>query len=61
VRARNGRLQACAPLPVEERPPSTFEWKENPYRLDGGGDGAKLYTGTDYLLAYWLGRYCRFL
>ena len=57
LRDRHNRLQACDPVPIEERPPSTFEWKENPYRLDGGGDGKKLYTGTDYLLAYWLGRY----
>jgi hypothetical protein len=61
LRARNGRLQACGPVPIEARPPSTFEWKENPYRLDGGGDGTKLYTGTDYLLAYWLGRYHKVL
>ncbi len=61
LRDRHGRLQSCTPLPIEERPPSTFEWKENPYRLDGGGDGKKLYTGTDYLLAYWLGRYHGFL
>jgi hypothetical protein len=61
LRARNGRLQACEPVAIEQRPPSTFEWKENPYRLDGGGDGTKLYTGTDYLLAYWLGRYHGFL
>jgi hypothetical protein len=61
LRDRHGRLQACDPLPIEKRSPSTFEWKENPYRLDGGGDGKKLYTGTDYLLAYWLGRYHKFL
>src|SRR5262249_28852616 len=61
VRDRHGRLQACDPVPIEDRSPSTFAWKDNPYGLDGGGDGTRLYTGTDYLLAYWLGRYHGFL
>jgi len=61
VRDRHGRLQACDPVPIEDRSPSTFAWKDNPYGLNGGGEGERLYTGTNYLLAYWLGRYHQLL
>src|SRR5262249_26776313 len=61
LRDRHGRLQACDPLPIAERPSSTFEWKGNPYRVDGGGDGSRSYMGTDYLVAYWLARYHGFV
>jgi len=60
-RDRHGRLQSCLPLPIQDRPADSFEWKENPYRLKGGGDGLTLFAGVDYLLPYWMGRYYRFL
>ncbi|MBI2876631.1 MAG: hypothetical protein HYY20_07095 [Candidatus Tectomicrobia bacterium] len=60
---RHGRPQAQRPLPVYQRPVNTFEWKANPYRLDGhpGARGQAEYAGIDYLLAYWLGRYHGFI
>lgn len=58
---RHGRLQSCKPLPIQDRPADSFEWKENPYRLKGGGDGLTRFAGVDYLLPYWMGRYHRFL
>lgn len=53
---RLGHPQACAPLPVDERPRSSFEWSSNPYRMDRMGDPRVALAGVDYLLAYWLGR-----
>jgi hypothetical protein len=58
---RLGRPQSCTPLPIQDRPADSFEWKENPYRLKGGGDGLTRFAGVDYLLPYWMGRYHRFL
>lgn len=55
-RDRSGDLQACAPLPVSERPRGPFEWNENPYRLDRLGAGSQAYSGLGYVLAYWMGR-----
>jgi len=62
-RDRRGRLQAKSPLPINERPVDTYEWKANPYRLDGhrGAKGEVEYAGVDYLLAYWMGRYHGFI
>lgn len=54
---RHGDPQACIPLPIQDRPSDSFEWKANPYRLDSGGDGKIFYAGVDYLLPYWMGRY----
>jgi len=58
---RKGEPQACFPLPLDERPTSSFEWRENPYRLDGPGKGRVRFSGVDYLLAYWMGRYYGFV
>lgn len=60
---RHGNLQAIRPLPVYQRPANGFEWKANPYRMDGnpGARGKAEYGGVDYLLAYWLGRYHGFI
>jgi hypothetical protein len=60
-RDRTGDPQACAPLPIGERPAGPFEWNENPYRLDRPGVGRQAYTGLGYLLAYWVGRHRGFL
>ena len=51
------------PLPIDERPVHEFEWNGNPFRLDGwrGCQGELEFTGVDYLLAYWLGRYHGFI
>lgn len=46
-------------LPVDER---YFEhWNHNPWRLDSGGDGRTLATGTVYLLPYYMGLYHGFI
>ena len=58
---RSGHPQACTPVPIQYRSIDTFEWKANPYRLEGGGDGKTLFAGVDYLLPYWLGRYHQFI
>lgn len=53
---RHGDPQACSPLPIDQRPRSSFEWASNPYRLDRRGDPRASLAGVDYLLAYWMGR-----
>jgi hypothetical protein len=60
-RDRFGRKQACQPVPMNRRPADVFEWKENPYRLDEGGEGNLEFSGVDYLLPYWMGRYHGFI
>ncbi|MCF7957166.1 MAG: hypothetical protein K9M57_01820 [Phycisphaerae bacterium] len=47
------------PLEIYKRPFRGLEWKRNPCRLDGnlGKDGNIIYPGTDFYLAYWMGRY----
>ncbi len=50
------RRQACAPLPMDERPQVAVEWNQNPARLEPGIRDRGAYSGFDYLVAYWLGR-----
>lgn len=50
------RRQACSPLPIDRRSPGPMEWNENPSRLEFSDFGPQVYSGLDYLLAYWLGR-----
>src|SRR3990172_3924412 len=60
-RDRFDRRQSCRPVPMDLRPADVFEWKENPYRLDGGGEGNLEFSGVDYLLPYSIGRYHGFI
>jgi hypothetical protein len=53
---RKFRRRARHPVPIELRPPSSFEWKSSPYRVSGGVAPTVEYTGLDYLAAYWLYR-----
>jgi hypothetical protein len=53
---RKFRPQARAPVPIELRPASSFEWKSSPYRLDAAILPTWTHTGLDYLVAYWLYR-----
>jgi hypothetical protein len=53
---RLNRRQACAPLPMDERPQVAVEWNQNPARLEPGTRDRAGYSGFDYLVAYWLGR-----
>jgi len=50
------------PRQVAERCPNKFLWWRNPYNLDGcTANPRKIYPPTDYLLAYWMGRYYGFI
>lgn len=46
-------------LPVDER--SFSHWNTDPWRLDQGGDGRELASGTVFLLPYHMGRYHGFI
>jgi hypothetical protein len=52
-----GENRACAPVPVDERPPTDFLWQRSPFLLFGGGDGTIETAAIDYLLPYWMARY----
>lgn len=56
---RNGDLITAEPLPMGIRPPSNFYWRSNPYKPNGGSDGAGMFAGPDFRLAYWMGRWVR--
>jgi hypothetical protein len=53
---RLNRRQACAPLPMDERPQAAVEWNQNPSRMERGTRDRAGYSGFDYLVAYWMGR-----
>jgi len=55
---RNGALVAVEVLPKRVRPPSNFEWRSNPFAVNGGG-GDRINPGGDFRGAYWLGRHLR--
>ena len=49
------RTQSIRAYPLFERPPSSYAWKDNPYRqYFGQGDPA--WSGIDFLIAYWFAR-----
>jgi hypothetical protein len=49
------RVELDRVLPVSER--CLMRWNGNPWRPDGGNDGASEEDGSAWLLPYWLGRY----
>jgi len=51
-----GRPLAAEALDPSIRPPSNFDARSNPFRVNGGG-GNRLNPGGDLLAAYWMGRY----
>lgn len=55
---RAGRVTGRV-LPVEER--HFGHWNTDPWRLDYGGDGRELASGTVFLLPYYLGLYHGFI
>jgi hypothetical protein len=55
---RNGAIVAVDALPRRIRPPSNFEWRSNPFAVNGGG-GDRINPGGDFRGAYWLGRHLR--
>lgn len=60
-----GRLDnplSDTPRPVAERCPRTFLWWASPYKLGGcSADPRSIRVPSDYLLAYWMGRYYGFI
>jgi len=58
-RARRGYRVNGKVLPVEER--FFNHWNTDPWRLDYGGDGRELASGTVFLLPYYLGLYHGFI
>ncbi len=55
----NCELVSRTPVPKALRSPSNYEWRSNPYRVNGGGNGQTLMPGVDFRFAYWLGRFLR--
>ncbi len=51
-------LVATEPLPIKLRPPSNFEWRSDPYDVNGGG-GPLLDPGGGFHCAYWMGRFLK--
>ncbi len=51
-----GTWMASEALDPSIRPPSNFNARSNPFRVNGGG-GMRLNPGGDLLAAYWMGRY----
>jgi hypothetical protein len=58
-RSRAGWLISTTPLPPDER--QGLKWNANPYRMDWGGSGHYEEYGGAFLIAYWLGRYHKFI
>ena len=56
---RFGEPQALAVFPYDQR--HVMKWNQNPYRLEGGGNGHQEETGTHWLLPYWMGRHFGFI
>jgi hypothetical protein len=58
-----GKPQALYPLPVNYRSQTTWVWRDNPRQLRShpGADGSEESSPTDFLTAYWMGRYLGYL
>lgn len=37
--------------------PSVFMWEHNPWKLVSPGTPNYVFSGVDYLIAYWMARY----
>lgn len=56
-KGRGEKLKAKYPVPLNLRGMSAFIWKSSPYIIYAPEEPGIEYSGADYLLAYWLGRY----
>lgn len=56
VQEDGGTWLATEALDPSIRPPSNFDARSNPFRVNGGG-GMRLNPGGDLLAAYWMGRF----
>jgi hypothetical protein len=56
-------IQAASAFPVRLQCPSDFLWQRNPFRIDacGSNNPAHVNPGVDYIVAYWLASYHRFI
>ena len=51
------QVEVATPLPIYARPPTYYEWKHNAFRADfsmPSTPSIDKFSGTDYLIAYWL-------
>jgi hypothetical protein len=53
--------QSAIAIDVSQRVPASFIWERKPYNWYDAGHEQRLFGGVDYLLAYWLGRYYRYI
>ena len=53
----NGQPESTVATDVRDRVPDEFIWERGPWVLFSGGDTAQTYSNTDYLAAYWSGRF----
>lgn len=56
---RGEKLIADRPVPMRVRPASNYHWRSNPYAVNDEADGSRLLPGSDFRLAYWMGRWIR--
>jgi hypothetical protein len=59
INDRGDNPQSLTPMPFVLRPPSNYDWRSNPFRVNGGGGGNLMLSGVDFRFAYWLGRWVR--
>ncbi len=52
----NGQPQSTVAVDVGDRLADEFIWERGPWALYTEGNPAQVYSGTDYLAAYWAGR-----
>ena len=50
--------RGCGIVPVAERVRTDFLWQRSPFLLFGGGAGTIKGSGIDFILPYWMARYC---
>ncbi len=55
---RGDSVVAVDVLPKRLRPPSNYEWRTDPHKVNGGG-GARLNPGGGFHAAYWMGRFLK--
>jgi hypothetical protein len=55
------KLEQPSPVPIALRPTSVWAWKQSPFEMEVGREGARpsaerTFTRADFLFAYWLAR-----
>jgi MYXO-CTERM domain-containing protein len=55
-RGWGGGVVADAVVPMSVRPDSDFQWRSDPFAVNGKGDPTLMDPGGDFLAAYWLAR-----